>query len=225
MRRDRVSTASKIRHVKSHCFSVLNGVGENAVSGLTSSFSVSLLGASRLSELGPGFTSSLVFALAGVDVIESLSETLFDLHDLGGGLFQKVVNFGLDLGVSLPVVFLELDVRHSILDFLDEFSESLFSGLALIVDLKLLRFFSLNFLFLLQSGNSLLPHDNLPALLILPHLVDLHSHLIKLLVQIFDDILAIIFVKELNELFNDRIIEFIWKNGDRIFYGIRLEGF
>lgn len=83
-----------------------------------------------LSELVLGLGLLLLeVALSILDVLESLSEATLDGKDLSGGLVQEVVNFRLNLGVGLIIIFLKFDLRDSVLNLSDELAESLLGGL------------------------------------------------------------------------------------------------
>lgn len=71
----------------------------------------------------------LWFSLSTLNVLESLSESVFDGQDLSGGFIQEVINFRLDLRVGLVVIFLKFDLRDSELNLFDEVPESLLGGL------------------------------------------------------------------------------------------------
>jgi len=71
----------------------------------------------------------LVLELSVLDIVESLPKTIFDVEDLGGGLSQEVVYFGLGLGVGLEVILLKPNLGDSLLNLFDEITESLLGGL------------------------------------------------------------------------------------------------
>jgi len=179
--------------------SVLDGAGEDTVSVL--SFLIGVLGASWLSLLlSVVFAlSALGIALATLDVLKSLSETILDGHDLCRGLIEEVVDLRLDLRVGLVVILLELDLGDSLLDLSDEISESLFSGLALILSVDLLWLLGNLFLLIFLDCDFLLLDGGLPRLLFTSHLVDLGGHLVQLFVEDLDDLFLVMLVDEVKE--------------------------
>lgn len=141
--------------------SILDWVGKDAV--LVVTVLIGLSGTLGLSLLLSGLLSFLSHVrLSVLDVLESLSESILDGHDLSSSLKKEVVNLGLNFRVGLVVILLKLDLRNSLLDLSDQVSESLLSGLSLIISSDLLEF--LRFVGLLLSlldGNLFFLDDRL----------------------------------------------------------------
>jgi len=80
-------------------FSILNDVGTGEDAVLVVTVIIALSGSSGLSLLllVVVLGSALVVTLATLDVLKSLSETIFDCHDLGSSLIEEVVDLSLHL--------------------------------------------------------------------------------------------------------------------------------
>ena len=119
--------------------SVLDWVGKDAVLvvtvliGLSGTLGLSLLLSSRLS-----FLSHI--RLSVLNVLEFLSESILDGHDLSSSLKKEVVNLRLNFRIGLIVILLKLDLRNSLLDLSDQVPESLLGSLTLIFSSDLLEF-------------------------------------------------------------------------------------
>lgn len=173
------------------------GVGEDTV--LVVAVLVGLSRSSWLSLLLLGLGLALVVALATLDVLESLSETVLDGHDLCRGLVEEVVDLGLHLRVGLVVILLKLDGGDSLLHLSDQVSEPLLSGLALIIGVDLFGLLGQLLLLGLLDCHLLFLDRRLPRLLLASQLVDLGRHCVELLVEYLDDLLLIMLVDELEE--------------------------
>lgn len=202
--------------------SVLNGIsiGEHTVLVLTALL-IAFSRRSLLSELWLGLGSSLVIVAAGVDVLKPFSETVLDRHDLSGRLVQEIVDLGLDFRIRLPVVLIQLDLGHSVLNLLNQLSESKLSGLALIIVRNLLRFLDLALL----QVNALFLNSRFSGLLLSSHLIDLSSHLIQVLIENLDDFILVVLVDEIEEALDGRIIELVRQLLDGVINILCLEGF
>ena len=198
------------------------GISEHTVLVLTA-FLISFFGGSLLFELWLGFGSSLVIVAASVDVLKSFSETIFDGHDFSGSLVQEIVHLRLYLRIGLPIILLKLDLRNSILNLFDKISESQFSRLISIIrSSNFLRLFDM---ILLLNSDSFLLDNRFSGLLLTSHLVNISSHLIKFLVEHFDDFLRIVLVNEIKKTLDDGITKLIRKFFYRVIDILSFESF
>lgn len=181
--------------------SVLDGIGVGEDTVLVVSLIVGFSWSSWLSLLWFGLRSSLELPFPVLDVLESLSESVLDGHDLCRSLVKEIVDLRLYLGVGLIVILLKLDLGDSLLDLSDQVSESLLGGLAFLLGgVDLLRLLGSLLLSLgLLECDLLLLDGRLPGLLFTSHLVDLGRLLVELLVEHLDDLLLIMLVDELDQ--------------------------
>ena len=205
--------------------SVLNWIGAGEDTVLVVSLVVGSSRSSRLSLLWLGLSSALEVTLSTLDVLESLSETILDGHDLCRGLVEEVVDLRLHFRVGLVVIFLELDLRDSLLNLSDQVAEPLLSRLALLVGVDLLGLLGQFLLLSLLNCHFLFLDRGLSRLLLASHLVDVCGHLVELLVEDLDDLLLVVLVDELKETGGHGLRRLSWKLLDRVIDVLCLECF
>ena len=190
------------------------------------SFIVNWLSFSWLSWSWSGLVGSSSFHFGILNFVELSFEIILNWKNFTHSFIQEGVNFRLNIGICLEIIFFEIYRKHSLLDFLHHFSESFFNwNLRIILNFRF-WLFQILFFILRKFWRFFRRTTELSKLLkLLSFQLYLAWEVRKRAFKMFNRFTLIKFLNEFREASHNFFIELIRKFFERLFHCFSFKSF